>query len=1446
MRSRPTSRDIVRKSQQPQQLKPAQSEESSHSMDWIVLKLHSKLKTLESKYLEFVNHCAHLFKENRSVLQSGMMDPSEHSRELLEQFSQDREKIEQDLQYVLRVQETISKHPSISENIMAAQEEVLDLCLNHSLNYSELRENLTGIFTRLYNVVWEMLYRRGDRKSVKEWVRKIVQLEEEKKMLENKHSHHIEQLNFRNKERNDKLKQEIARLKNLNKHLELKVRSSESPNIHCFSLENSEEKRYFEALNYEKALKESETKFQEFERDARGRKERNLASSGGLSHSRNKCYTPVRETSNKRSVSPADRRLNSLSKENSELKKQLEDTAKERDFLKAWKENKLKKPTNYGQSANKILREQEIEKDLLDRKNTILHNKLKYLIKGVQQFLKVTSKYQRFIREKEGYRSNAFDDEKYKLELRIREIESEVQDPGKWSRQSSPFVTPAASPESTRFISTETSRDVKEQLKKQEKSFQSQLENERKECTRLRQELEEALVKLEETQAERDQALEDSTSLYEKVSKEYESMYQNLRDWTQAAVSEQVSAHEANFAEIEKRVAEKETELKSLKNKVKVKLQKNLEALIAINENVEIESSTDFVEKVTNENEHLKFMLEQNDSYHENKIKELSENIENLEEERENYLNKIKDLEGEVSELKKNNSRISELQNQIKETDELQSKLNSLQKEHFKALKEVKEKDLNLEQLEYEKKVLQEENKVLTESDKLKEEQLMNIQKQLKEEISKANERIEGLVFESTSYKSKCDQLSKEIAEKNQELTDLSENYRKKSSDEQALRNSENSKLLQEVQQLKQLNEAAHSNSEKQNITHQETVSKLNKTIEELQNHSTKVDSENTQLKESVQKQTEQCETLQKQCSDLETQVANLQFELQSALEKYSEFCESNFELISQKLTDKEAALKNLKRKIKLELKKSLQELISMYESISQPGNTEDSESENLVYILEQNKVYYENKIEELSEIIETLEQERESYSSKISEQQQLHQRLSEQEKKCSELQVKLQHSEELEKELQTAKTLQVSAEKQLKEKELDLEELQYKLKALEEDKQALENSEVSKDNRIMQLEVELKSQINEANSKIEHLVFENSSYKSQIEKLSAEENKALGTEKDNLQQELNALMDKFVFAQNNEEIYRNQLEKAKKEKEEAVQLKEQEVNKLKNIMELSLNQMKESYELEIHHKNEEITKLHFDIENLQQNQDVETQLKQLTAKNQSLQQENLTLESQVGKLNKELNRTTKQLKEREVYDLEEKLIESQEKIAELECLKNSAEEALGPFFSQDLVNSIKNLMVKTPKMPRFPRRAQPSASPAASHEIGNHSPMRSEDSRSESCASQPVAQMEEELKEERSISSRHMEQISFLKETVRTLEKELSQLKQGRQTSPDSHLKDSFTQFISTLPPQNPELESRVDVLLTMLGLSKQEKDSILQNRKSKVQRKFFGIIKR
>ena len=109
MKNRTSSRDSVRKLGQPQQTRNYPEDLSNstevgrdQSMEWIVVKLHTKLKNLEVKHVEFINYCVNLFTENKRILDERIFTPESKLSDITSsklELSLEREKVQKGLEY---------------------------------------------------------------------------------------------------------------------------------------------------------------------------------------------------------------------------------------------------------------------------------------------------------------------------------------------------------------------------------------------------------------------------------------------------------------------------------------------------------------------------------------------------------------------------------------------------------------------------------------------------------------------------------------------------------------------------------------------------------------------------------------------------------------------------------------------------------------------------------------------------------------------------------------------------------------------------------------------------------------------------------------------------------------------------------------------------------------------------------------------------------------------------------------------------------------------------------------------------------------------------------------------------------------------------------------------------------------------------------------------------
>lgn len=223
--------------------------------------------------------------------------------------------------------------------------------------------------------------------------------------------------------------------------------------------------------------------------------------------------------------------------------------------------------------------------------------------------------------------------------------------------------------------------------------------------------------------------------------------------------------------------------------------------------------------------------------------------------------------------------------------------------------------------------------------------------------------------------------------------------------------------------------------------------------------------------------------------------------------------------------------------------------------------------------------------------------------------------------------------------------------------------------------------------------------------------------------------------------------------------------------------------------------------------------------------------------------------------------------------NFDEIIQERESRIAELECVLNSAEESLGGFFTEDLSKSIKNLVaqrtqgIKKPvqkavvALGRFRSRRAGDLSPAEQKEpddlyisSSSQSDKLSESSWSSMPAKLPadVSLLQSELSEEKNHSEKFLSENKLLKEMIKDYERQMKINRSHGTLSADSsvnndHLKNMISSLIRMLPQLSSEGEGMIKVIQKMLAMNNEEIIETDRERKSgKSKSKFMRIFNR
>ncbi|CAG9315189.1 unnamed protein product [Blepharisma stoltei] len=881
----------LRKSSQPQQSKTFQNEEIQNrdqSNDWIIVKLHSKLKTLEGKYNNFVNTCSALMKENKSILDNYFLQDRSS-----QQISVDRAKFEKDLQYILSVQAGIKEESSesgrnkedsfaaVSEKLIETQSEIMRIFSGKLHSPEETKEDVLDVFNRMSSNLWGVLFRQKNKEEssekTSELLKKIVKLEDEKKLLEKQ----VKDLMSRSK--TSEINKILIEKQNLEQRVKEQFLQLEKFNSSAESFEITFDEKYkpqennklVEVDSMKKLLKETKDKYFSFEKQSRGRRvessDMRLSKHSDSSFVMNKSpkpkeYSPIRNNSQKRSISPAERKIFDLNKETNQLKTSIEAISKERDVLKAWKANALKSPQSIQPNLQKTIQNLEADKDNLQRIIKIYQDKQRYLIRGIHSFIMCTSRMQKYLRKEDALKySNLYEDEKHKLEIRVKEVENE-QSSSKWSTQSSPWTTPTQTPFRSRILSKQDDTSVEELGYSKDINFlQDELVKQMESSQNIQKKLEEDLNKKineEKTLKQKIEHLEEINKLSADENTELEKENDNLRAQLSKMKTEGQSAPvkvdyikitnslkikidelETTLEGKDKTIAFLNSKLESTKNSYestknwaeaqisqffteinsqienfnkKADSQEiylnSLEKLIKekLNENYQ---TIEAMNEATEEREHLQYIMEQNQAYVDTTIKEMGETIEILERERDELKNEVSESKLAFLELEEKNKKNLQLEKEVKDLKAIINDYEKNEKEFKTELQKSHQKESNLEQVKYELSVVQRENKSLVDANNEKDKEIMSMQKRLQDQIMSTNSTIEEFEFKLRETKSQYEAQSQELENMTKKYNSLAKNYQETQTKTQSLEKRASGidrekelKYAQEIQDLRNEN----------------------------------------------------------------------------------------------------------------------------------------------------------------------------------------------------------------------------------------------------------------------------------------------------------------------------------------------------------------------------------------------------------------------------------------------------------------------------------------------------------------------------------------------------------------------------------------------------------------------------------------------------------------
>jgi hypothetical protein len=1060
--------------------------------------------------------------------------------------------------------------------------------------------------------------------------------------------------------------------------------------------------------------------------------------------------------------------IEALIKENKDLKYKMQILENERDLIKSWKTSYLKSDSN------------------------VYQEKLKFLVKNIQNFLSSSMKFQFMLREKLGQTiANKYEEERNTLKTHVALTAKDLEIP---LDKYSPISSPLKNFHSEEFSScdSETTKLLEELRveRSKTKKLQIELNNEQHKKENEMKAIRDKIQELETTENSKTELEKQFNSHSQEWNKEKKELNKEL---------ERYKADSQNFKD-------KIQELSATCTKIQ---QENL-------------LCNSKCQELTQENFKMSESLQTYDRLYsytkkwvEKSINEFKKIIENK------FVSLNEELDAKTDNIQNIESQVKLLVSHDDEKQKIQMTLDNLNEEYTNKINLLNQK-IEDSSKTYNKMLLK--NNELDKEIKIKDNQIESLQIK----ISDARVNLETLLDEKDKNLEQINTLSHNLNELNQILidkqqeieelndinSDLSVKLRKKSKELENI-----NQRFQEISQILAEKEQKYLkiNLEKEELLKRTEEKDLHEAILVFKDELNKIQTENLELASKLKSKDYEQESILKACEKAKEDSKVFELELKSLQKQNSAL----LDLINQK----ELTIF------------SFQELLKEQED--QLKNKTDVQPDVSEYI-DQN-VSFNNKIS-------ALENQIQDYKQQIIDNNDLITQI---------------HSKDLEiEELKDLGIINYELAEDIKNKENEISDLNHKLsdqintnqtqaKLIEEEKQKnhkLSINLVEKDDEIIQLNNKISSLLEQINILAVHKSEDIISLNAQISDL-AESNNSYKALVNDLEYKINELIsqnnqanDKIILLETQCNLMSQSLEKFKNTQisleqdflnnKEILSKQTQEINNLS----LSLKESKQrtaaiisEYDESSISDKEEISRLNNQL--VKQIQISENFRKELSAQN-------------LLKFSPQCENCKSQLV----------TIESQkEKISQLECLIHSAEESLGGFYCNSLVESIATLVAsKTQGVRRAPRPPIQRLQNEALKKVLNFDPDPSSKSpisegskRSNSSAlSLPeYIDLRNELNEEKTESERYLTQIKLLKEDIRDLERKLKRSQDVNEKINSEVLANTLIKMVKTLPVQTTEIEGMISLIFSIVSIPKEELLKIESERKSKVTKK-FGIF--
>ena len=622
----------------------------------------------------------------------------------------------------------------VMDLVNQTQARVLSVTRRNETEKSQVLEDFRTLSDGLWALLFKVKLKNELPGHLRDWIRKTIKLEDEKRTLELEHEDALESLSQEMQRRTKDLQQEIARLQETNTALESQLKALSTQ----IKAQEARETRS-RALH---SLQESTVRSSVISLNS-------STSSLDMRHSRKSSTSlidqkilPLREAkAGSRSISPVDRTIHGLKSEVVKYKTQLEACQRERDVLKAWKEQSLKRDfepdfrqTDYN----------EQEKKRLTSKALILQHRLNLMLLSVPKFIRVSSTLIKAVKDRDLV--TTFENARAELEVLLREHKGETHT----------RISPVKSMDlRLETLEKENNRLEKELLKEKKRSgdFAEALDLTNKTVEilggkslnpvqfmhKIDTELKAARIQIQTLNSDFSELKNTRKTLQFADKSQIQSLFEST-----------ISTFSSKFQQISSKIDEKDHSLTRLKNAVLNRLQEQLRALIQVNDLLSHSGHSDdtTIDRLREEKESLETLLTASQEWASGKIQELQGLLDQANA-------ALAESQAQMKDKLTQGIDLQELIAKAETADFVQSQLTTVKTEYEQTLKLLANKSALLTQKEaelteicYEKQRFEEQNRELLEMDKQRSEDWIAAQESFQRELAEISRKLEETELE--------------------------------------------------------------------------------------------------------------------------------------------------------------------------------------------------------------------------------------------------------------------------------------------------------------------------------------------------------------------------------------------------------------------------------------------------------------------------------------------------------------------------------------------------------------------------------------------------------------------------------------------------------------------------------------------------------------------------